>query len=196
PYINLLITNQRIDEAALIWKTYYPSDSLLYNGFFSLPLVQGGFGWQFWRRGQLDAGVIVEVQNQDKENTALHLHFKGEQNINLYHVYQIVPLSSGQRFTLTGKMRSKALNTDQRPFLEVMGRPSAGNKCYMLHGAEMVGENQDWTPFTLSFTVPDECNQGVMLRLRRLPSKKIDSLISGDLWLTNLSIQKESLRPF
>ncbi|MCI5210699.1 MAG: tetratricopeptide repeat protein, partial [Candidatus Electrothrix sp. ATG2] len=39
-YINLLISSQRIDKAALIWKQYYPSDSLLYNGDFSLPFAK------------------------------------------------------------------------------------------------------------------------------------------------------------
>ncbi|MCI5142042.1 MAG: hypothetical protein D3909_10045, partial [Candidatus Electrothrix sp. ATG1] len=196
PYIDLLIRNQRVDEAAVIWQQYYPSDTLLYNGNFSLPLVKGGFGWRAWPRILHDEGIDLVVLNQGAEKSALHIHFNGKNNIRLsYQIKQIIPLPPGQSFTLTGEMRSKELTTDQRPFFEVIGQPSV-DECSMWYGTEMVGENQDWTPFTLSFTVPDECNQGVLLRLRRRRSKKIDSLISGDLWLTNLSIQKESLGPF
>ncbi|MCI5137755.1 MAG: hypothetical protein D3922_04915, partial [Candidatus Electrothrix sp. AR1] len=180
PHINLLINNQKINEAALLWKEYYPEDNLLYNGSFSIPPVKGGFGWRIWP----PEGVEVEAQNQGEKRTALHLRFNGETNIHFYHVRQFVPLSAGQHFTLTGELRSKEMTTDQRPFIEVAGRD-----CSLLSTAEMVEPDQDWTSISLSFTVPDECRQGVEVRLRRLPSKKIDNLISGDLWVTNLSIQ-------
>jgi hypothetical protein len=179
-YINLLINNQKINEAALLWKEYYPADNLLYNGNFSTPAVKGGFGWRIWQ----PEGFEVEVKNQDEEKTTLHLRFNGEINIHFHHVKQFIPLSAGQNVTLTGELRSKEMTTDQRPFIEIAGRD-----CSLKIATEMVEPNQDWTSFSLSFTVPEECGQGVEIRLRRLPSKKIDSLISGDLWVTSLSLQ-------
>ncbi|MCI5164737.1 MAG: hypothetical protein D3903_01290 [Candidatus Electrothrix sp. GM3_4] len=179
-YINLLINNQKINAAALLWKEYYPADNLLYNGNFSTPPVKGGFGWRFWPM----EGIEIEVQNQGEKKTALHLRFKGETNIHFYHVRQLVPLSAGQYVTLTGELRSKEMTTDQRPFIEVAGRD-----CSLRSATEMAEPDQDWTPFSLSFTLPEDCHQGVEVRVRRLPSKKIDSLISGDLWVTNLSLQ-------
>ncbi len=183
-YINLLINNQQIDTAALIWQEYYPTATLLYNGNFSLPLLKGGFGWRAWKRALEEKGVELAIENQDVKKTALHLHFKGEQNINVYHIRQTIPLPAGQTFTLKGEMRSKKLNTDQRPFLELIGR-----KCSMRFATETVKADQDWTPFSLRFTLPEDCHNGVELRIRRIPSKKIDSLISGDFWVTNLSLQ-------
>ncbi len=179
-YISLLRDNQKIDKAALLWREYYPYDNLLYNGNFSLTLVKGGFGWRIWHNEEFE----FEVQNQGEKKTALHLRFNGETNIHFRHVSQLVPLSAGQHFTLTGELRSKGVTTDQRPFIEVAGRD-----CSLRSATEMVEPDQDWTPFSLSFTVPEECHQGVEVRLRRLPSKKIDSRISGDLWVTNLSLQ-------
>ncbi|MDU9048827.1 MAG: hypothetical protein Q3M30_08235 [Candidatus Electrothrix sp. Rat3] len=179
-YINLLIKNKKTEIAALIWKKHYPADNLLYNGNFSSPLVKGGFGWRIWRPEEFE----VEVQNQGVKKTALHLRFNGETNIHFRHARQLVPLSAGQHFTLTGELRSKEMTTDQRPFIEVAGRD-----CSLRSATEMVEPDQDWTPFSLSFTLPDDCHQGVEVRIRRLPSKKIDSLISGDLWVTNLSLQ-------
>lgn len=180
-YINLLIKSEKIQEAALIWKEYYPTDNLLYNGKFDRSLVKGGFGWRIWR----PEGFEVEVQNQGEKKTALHIRFNGEKNIYFRHVRQRIPLSAGQSFILTGELRSKELTTDQRPFIEVAGRD-----CSLQSATEMVAPDQDWTPFSLSFTVPDACRQGVEIRLRRRPSNNIDNLISGDLWVTNLSLEK------
>ncbi|CAK8714775.1 Tetratricopeptide repeat-containing protein [Candidatus Electrothrix laxa] len=179
-YINLLINDQKINEAALLWKEYYPADNLLYNGNFSIPPVKGGFGWRIWQT----EGFEIEMQNQSDQKTALHLRFNGETNIHFRHVKQFVPLSAGQHVTLTGELRSKGMTTDQRTFLEIVGRD-----CSLQSATEMVEPNQDWTPFSQNFTLPDDCHQGVEIRIRRLPSKKIDSLISGELWVTNLSLQ-------
>jgi hypothetical protein len=180
-YINLLIKSEKIQEAASIWREYYPTDNLLYNGKFALPLVKGGFGWRIWQ----PEGFKVEAQNQGEKKTALHIRFNGEINVPFRHVRQLIPLSAGQSFLLTGELRSKELTTDQRPFIEVAGRD-----CSLQSATEMVEPDQDWSPFSLSFTVPDECDQGVEVRLRRRSSDKIDSLISGDLWVTNLSLRK------
>ncbi|MCI5122970.1 MAG: hypothetical protein D3925_00465 [Candidatus Electrothrix sp. AR5] len=179
-YINLLRDNKKINKAALLWREYYPYDNLLYNGMFSLPLVNDGFGWLL---GPIE-GAKAEVVTPPMDKSSLHVFFNGEKNILFYHVWQIVPLSAGKRFTLTGELRSKEITTDQRPFIEIAGRD-----CSLQSSTEMVEPDQDWTPFSLTFTLPDECRQGVVVRLRRFPSKKIDSLISGDLWITNLSLQ-------
>ncbi|MCI5162745.1 MAG: hypothetical protein D3917_12150 [Candidatus Electrothrix sp. AX5] len=179
-YINLLINNQKINEAALLWKEYYPADNLLYNGSFFIPPVKGGFGWRIWP----PEGVEVEVQKQDVAKMALHIHFNGEQNIHFHQTRQTISLPSGQNFILKGEMRSKGLTTDQRPFIEVAGRD-----CSLRSATDMAEPDQGWTPFSLNFTLPEDCHQGVEVRVRRLPSKKIDSLISGDLWVTNLSLQ-------
>ncbi|MCI5131823.1 MAG: hypothetical protein D3904_09920 [Candidatus Electrothrix sp. EH2] len=184
-YINLLIKKERVEDAKVIWKEYYPTDKLLYNGDFSRPLVKGGFGWRVWKI----EGAEAELHNQETEKTALHVHFNGKHNIGFYHINQVVPLPPSQDFALTGELRSQELTTDQRPFIEIIGRNCSRS---LYAKTEMVEADQDWSFFSLDFTVPDECRQGIVIRLRRLPSKNIDSLISGDLWFTNLSLQSIS----
>jgi len=82
-------------------------------------------------------------------------------------------------------MRSKDLTTDQKPYLEV-----AGLYCTMQPViTDMVHSEQDWTPISLAFTIPEQC-QGVQLRIRRKYSSNLDNLISCDLWLTDRSLQE------
>ena len=178
-YINLLINSKKIREAALIWKKYYHADSLVYNGNFSQPPVNSGFGW---RIGKIKGAKIVQTDNRDQ--IGLHLYFKGTTNLSYYHIRQFIPLDSEHSYTLSGQIRTVALTTEQKPFVEVTGL-----HCSMENAAtEMVLTEQDWTPFSLDFTVPKQC-EAVQIRIRRVPSANIDNLIKGDLWLSDFVIK-------
>ncbi|WPD21126.1 MAG: hypothetical protein SD837_13050 [Candidatus Electrothrix scaldis] len=188
PYINLLIKEEKTTDAAEIWKLFYQNDALLYNGNFALPLVKKGFGWRIWQ----PEGVKTETETPLVGPSSLHIRFAGKKNINFHHVSQIIPLShtSNQHYILTGELRSKGISTDQRPFVEIVGR-----ECSLTAKTEMVLPDQEWAQFTLDFLLPEECQQGIVVRLRRLPSRNIDSLIRGDLWMTNFALQPVSQSP-
>jgi tetratricopeptide (TPR) repeat protein len=183
PYINRLINSKHITVAAGIWKKYFPADTLLYNGSFSAPVVNSGFGWRIRKLQE----VTVDFNSDTGNGTGLHLHFNGKKNLNYAHISQIIALSSGHDYELSGQMRSKELSTDQKPFIEI-----TGVHCTMPPIAtEMVQKNQDWTPFTLTFTVPDQC-EAVLIRIRRKPSKNIDNLLKGDLWVKDFALHNSS----
>ena len=181
PYINLLINNKIISAAAHIWKKYYPADTLLYNGSFSQPPVNSGFGW---RIRKVD-GVETEFSANKDNSAGLHLHFTGKNNVHYAGTRQYIALAPERSYQLSGRMRSKDLTTNQKPYLEV-----AGLYCTM-HPliTDMVHADQDWTPVSLAFTVPEQC-QGVQVRIRRKYSSNLDNLISGDLWLTDFSLEE------
>jgi hypothetical protein len=46
-----------------------------------------------------------------------------------------------------------------------------------------------WQTETLEFTPPEECN-AVVVRLRRLKSRRFDSKIAGTLWLDDFKLEK------
>ena len=181
PYINLLINNKAITAAAHVWKNYYPANTLLYNGNFSQPSVNSGFGW---RIGKIK-GVETEYSGNSDNYPGLHLHFSGSNNVHYSHTRQYIALSPEHSYRLSGRMRSRNLTTDQKPFLEVTGLYCSMQPVKTV----MVPADQDWTPVSLAFTVPEQC-QGVQLRIRRNSSNNLDNLISGDLWLTDLSLEE------
>ena len=186
PYINLLISSKDIQKAARIWQTYFPSKSLLYNGSFSAPLAQSGFGW---RTGKVK-GATAEPAADKGGGTGLHLHFDGTDNVKYHHTRQFIALEPGQSYLLSGKFQSRNLSTDQRPFVEVTGL-----YCSMpAVAAAMMPGNQEWSSFSLTFTVPEQCS-GVQVRLRRKASNDLDNKISGDVWLTDFALRKTEHRP-
>ena len=181
PYINLLIKNKAITAAAHIWKKYYQPESLLFNGNFSRPIVNSGFGWRISKIN----GVETEQPADSDNNTGLHLHFSGSNNVHYSHLRQYIALSPEHSYRLSARIRSKGITTDQKPFFEITGL-----YCFMQPvKTDMVEADQDWTEVSLAFTVPEQC-QGVQLRIRRNASNNLDNLISGDLWLTDFSIQE------
>jgi hypothetical protein len=183
-YVNLLINNYEIESAAHIWKQFYPSPSFLYNGNFSSPIVGSGFGWRNWET----PGVTKDFQSSKSNTSMLHIHFTGTKNIHFFHINQIIQLPPDRSFELSGQFQSKDLSTDQRPYMEVIGWD-----CPMeAQSSKMVEQNQPWTPFSLTFTMPELC-KAIQLRIRRLPSNNIDNLIKGDLWLTNFSLKEVRL---
>jgi tetratricopeptide (TPR) repeat protein len=180
-FLNALILNKKIAIATPIWKKYFNSQSLLYDGSFLEEPMNTAFGWRVekpkgstWR---------IESGKGKEKSQAMRLHFSGTENIAFTHLSQIVPLASARKYSLTGWLKTEKLTTDQRPYLEVVGY-----KCNIPPAkTEIMAKSQPWTPFTLSFNVSEEC-EAVQVRVRRDPSKHLDNLLAGDLWLRDLEI--------
>ena len=53
----------------------------------------------------------------------------------------------------------------------------------------MITGTNDWQTEVIEFTPPEGC-EAVVVRLRRLPSKRFDSMISGTVWLDDFKLEK------
>lgn len=179
-FIELLRRRGEITSAHSIWKQEIEADHLLHNGNFGNKPLQTAFGWRISK----PVGTIWELLTiPEDERSTFHLHFTGTENVNYYHLRQHIALVPGRSYTLRGVARCENLTTDQRPYLEVIGVKAKNPRVK----TPMFADSQNWQPFILNFTVPLDCEQ-VYVRLRRNKSFYIDNQISGDLWLTDLSI--------
>jgi len=180
-FLNALISDNKITIATPIWRKYFDTSSLLHDGSFQEEPMNTAFGWRVdkpkgstWR---------IESSKGKEKFQAMRLHFSGTENIAFTHLSQIVPLASARKYSFSGWLKTEKLTTDQRPYLEVVGY-----KCKILPAkTEIMAKSQPWAPFTLSFNVPEEC-EAVQVRVRRDPSKHLDNLLAGDLWLRDLEI--------
>ncbi len=180
-FLNALILNKKITIAMPIWKKYFNSQSLLYDGSFQEEPMNTAFGWRVdkpkgstWR---------IESDKGKEKSQAMRLHFSGTENLAFNHLSQIVPLASAKKYSLTGWLKTEKLTTDQRPYLEVVGY-----QCTIPPAkTEIIAKSQPWTPFTLTFNVSEDC-EAVQVRVRRDPSNHLDNLLAGDLWLRDLEI--------
>ena len=181
-FLNALILNKKIAIAAPIWKKYFSSQSLLYDGSFQEEPMNTAFGW---RVGKPKGSIWrIESDKGREKFQAMRLHFSGTENIAFSHLSQIVPLVSAKKYSLTGWLKTENLTTDQRPYLEVVGYQCTTPPAK----TEIMAKSQPWSPFTLTFNVSEDC-EAVLVRVRRDPSNHLDNLLAGDLWFRDLEIQ-------
>lgn len=183
-FINMLIGQGELERATAIWRRHFNRSKLLFNGSFTEAPLQTAFGWRVGK----NKGASWYFKNAEEKKgnpAALHVHFKRKNNINLYNIYQIVPLRGGKVYALKGKIKTKKLTTDQLPFFEALGY-----KCKAPYNkSEMVLADQEWSDLYFIFEVPEEC-EAMQIRLRRRESNHIDNKLAGDLWLAKLSISE------
>jgi hypothetical protein len=193
-FLEMLLRNDKIGEAAKIWRKYINPDSLVYNGDFSKPCMQQAFGWHcgkdqaFAKRFEETGGNI--------EGRSLHYRFKGWDNLIFQHLYQVVPLAGAKQYRFTAEFKTQKLTTDQRPFFQIYGYECKMHNTWTEKG-EMVSPNQDWKLYQIDFDVPEDC-AAVVISLIRKESIQIDNKLSGQLWLKNINISdvnKERLSP-
>ena len=183
-FINMLIGQGELQSATTIWKKKVKSSKLMFNGSFAEPPLQTAFGWRIGKNKGASWYLTKENKKKDDQN-ALRIHFKRKWNINLYNIYQIVPLQGGKVYALKAKVKTKKLTTDQLPFIEALGY-----KCKAPYNkSEMVMSDQDWKELYFLFEVPEDC-KAMQIRLRRKESNRIDNKLAGDIWLTNFSISE------
>ncbi|MFT5697841.1 MAG: tetratricopeptide (TPR) repeat protein [Desulforhopalus sp.] len=180
-FIDMLINSGELVAASAIWRTHFNIESVLFNGDFQRKFLQHAFGW---RQSKNKAFTLRHERKDDREFPGiLHYNFKGWDNVNFRHLYQIVPVDGGQHYAITGEIKSKRLSTDQRPFIEIYGY-----KCKTPYAkSEMVEADQDWARFEVVFGVSEECD-AVVVRLRRRESNQIDNKLKGQMWLRNFEM--------
>ena len=183
-YTNFLVGQKKVLAAQKVWNQ--PNGGVgMTNAGFQKEITRRGFDWRY-REDKKENWEIRRVVNAvSDESHALRIWFAGEENISFHHLYQIVPVKPLQPYRLSYRWKSKWITTDQGPFVEIYGYDQKG-----LHqkGPMITGTNL-WRTETLEFTPPEECN-AVVVRLRRLKSRRFDSKIAGTLWLDDFKLEK------
>ncbi|EFK09182.1 conserved hypothetical protein [delta proteobacterium NaphS2] len=174
-----LLGKKRVSEALSLGGTGAKG---LTNPGFEADFTGGPFDWRFSRQGpgwkmERVAGVAGEG------GYSLSIVFDGKKNVSFSHLHQVIPVEPGVSYRLTALWKGDGITTDQGPYLEIYGYDAKG-----LHvkGPMLLG-TQDWGKVGIEFTAPDDCH-AVVVRLRRLPSRKLDNRIEGTVWLDGFEL--------
>lgn len=179
--VHFLVEKKRLEDAEGITGT---GGALTNPGFEEEP-SRKGFDWRYPGPSKLPF-VVRRVKDPRFEGvSALEIAFFGEQNLVFGHVTQIVPVEPSASYALSYAWKTQGITTDQGPFVEVVGYDAKGLHC---KGPMMLG-TVDWTQEALVFVTPPDCH-GVVVRVARNRSKKIDSKITGRLWLDGFHLEK------
>lgn len=175
-----LLARKRVPEA-LSLEGLLPGR--LTNPGFEADITHGPFDWHFSDRGDRGWKIKRVAGTAIEGRYSLSVTFDGNKNCSFAQLRQIVPVEPGKTYLLTAWWKGDGLSTDQGLFLEVYGYDAKG---LHVRGPMLTG-TRDWEKVSVEFTAPEGCH-GVVLRLRRNPSRKLDNKIKGTIWLDGFEL--------
>jgi hypothetical protein len=193
-YIDRLIAARRPEEAYQVWRDLQAKglirnpavgtqEDLLTNGDFEDDLLNMGFDWRIVPGGDVYAGL--DPTSYHSPSHALLVQFAGKQNVDYLHAYRYVKVLPRHSYRLQAFMRTEGITTDSGPRLEVYDAydPAALDKL----SEGLTGSTIGWTAVLLDFATGKK-TELIVVRLRRLPSRKLDNLIGGKVWLDDVRL--------
>jgi hypothetical protein len=194
PYIDTLIAGHKPDDAYQVWtdlqmkglirsSSTLSSANIIFNGDFEDEFLNFGFAWRIVPVEGVYAGVDSSTFHSPSH--ALMVQFSGKDNLDYAHVYQYVKVSPKQAYHLQALMKTEGITTDSGPRLEVYDayNPSVLDKLT----DDLTGTSDAWTTVLLDFVTGPK-TELLVVRLKRLPSKKLDNLIAGRVWLDDVRL--------
>ncbi len=192
PYIDTLIAGHKPDQAYQVWtdlqqkgliRSSSSGTNLIFNGDFEDEFLNFGFSWRIIPLEGVYAGINSSIYHSPSH--ALMVQFSGKDNLQFEHVYQYVKVASGQAYHLQALMKTEGITTDSGPRLEVYDayNPTVLDKLT----DDLTGTTEAWTTVLLDFVTGPKTEM-LVVRLKRLPSKKIDNLIAGRVWLDDVRL--------
>ena len=189
-YCDFLIGSGEVGEGLALWDDFAkrfldvkdrPEGEILWNGDFELPIENGGFDWKI---GKAD-GVRIH-RDQDIKWTgfaSLSINFNGNTNPGISLAQQIVPVHPGQKYKLSGHIRTEKITTQNGIVFE-----ASHYLCdSFVKKTEPVIGTTLWKKIELEFTTPQRC-KAITIAVKRERSEKFDNKISGDAWIDSLSM--------
>ncbi len=190
PHIEFLIAQGEIDEAFQIWKAGLREEGIPVSGDDSNLITNGGFetektlgGGFDWRISSVEgAEVSFDPLTALEGARSLRIVFNGKENVDFYHVSQYVASKPKTEYVLKGYMKTQGLTTTNGIRMEVVGVGPAFHQA----SASLVGDNK-WKEVRVTFRTPAE-SQGLLVRIRREKTDKFDRLLSGTVWIDDVSL--------
>jgi len=179
-YVDYLISRGDVVTARHIWDGLHPGGAApgVWNGGFEKDTESRGFDWRIDKAEGFE--IDYDYRNKTEGERSLRLEFSGEKNIDFLHVRQVIPVEPDSHYLLTSDISTEGITTRSGIAWEV--------HCEGLDTLSQVYTGTvDWTQARVAFDTPPGCRH-VGIMLRRYKSDKLDNLISGEVWIDNVSL--------
>ncbi len=194
PLVDELVLQDRFEDALQVWrqalvaagrekdKDAHGSSSLVFNGGFEHPPVNGGFDW----RQSVIAGASLAFDTAvfHSGSRSLRITFDGSRNPDFSHFLQWVPVRPLHHYRFAAYLRTEEISTDSgvRFLLSDLGRPAA----LQVLTPDLVGTHS-WTRIEQALVTTAETDVLVIM-LRRTPTWKFDDRLGGSVWVDDVSL--------
>ncbi len=194
-YIDALIEAHRPREAYQVWtdlsnkgviKALYQTTlhNLIVNGDFEEDPLNMGFDWRVRSLDDADAGL--DETTYHSPGHSLLIDFSGKRNLDYRQVYQYVRVVPGRSYRLQGFIKTEEITTDSGPRLEVRDAYDGSALDKLTDG--VTGSTTGWTELILDFVAGPK-TELLVVGVTRLPSRKLNNMIAGRVWLDDFSLR-------
>ncbi len=187
PYLALLTREGMGDAAQQAWTAFTGSPTprgTLYNPDFERALVGGGLGWQILTVAGAESRRDCRIRQDGA--CSLLVAFDGTRNVHFHHVRQIVLISPGETYELSGWWRGDGITTRSGVFIDIRALGSQQRRAVRL--AAQRG-HWSWAPFRLVFSAPPDA-EVAGIRIRRNKTDALDRNIAGHVWFDGLRLER------
>ena len=190
-FIDGYIRQRRPDDAYRAWSEAVsimqnppppdPAGSLVWDGGFESGYAGGGFAWRFVPTTK---NVQIGFDHSEKHSGAqsLRILFNGHENMNFEDACHNIAPEPGQRYLLTGWIKTQSLTSSQGVRLQIFVFTPTNTEAVStdeVHGTE------PWKQVQLAWTAPAGAHFGSIC-MKRWMSDKSGSDIQGAAWIDDV----------
>jgi Carbohydrate binding domain len=189
--VNYLLFHKAVDDAHLVWRqgvsllgmsAYLPSsNNLIVNGSFSLPILNGGFDWQYTTK----PGVALTLDSNESHegHRSLAIVFAGP-DVDEAGIYQLIAVQPDTTYEFTGYYKNEPIDGVGGPHFAV--HDAYTGQTYFL--SEELTSGTFWKSVVGEFTTGPDTNL-LALRVRHIPA---GNSIRGKLWIDDFRLVEKS----
>jgi len=167
-------------ENSLTDPEFHRGGNLVWNGNFELAITNSPLDWALRNR---DGYKVRTVDGEGVDDTgAIRIDFDGTENLASVDVKQQLVVQPNLQYELSFFARCEDVNSDQGIYFHVQ----AGDSVWT--SKPILGTTQ-WESNSIIFKIPEGI-QIAVIRLARVRSRKIDSLVRGKLWLDSIYLRR------
>jgi len=194
PYLERLITLDRIDEAESVWLDLKrmgalsaseadKNGGLIFNGDFEQTPLNAGFDW---RQSDQTTYLYVDFSAPGAYHggRCLRVDFTVNRNEAYEPAYQIVPVLPNRAYKLEAYVRSEDITSDTGPYLRVSDTQQHRSENAL---SDTTVGTTSWHPVRLNFSTGPEA-QTVRLSIWRPRGRTFPTEISGTFWVDSVSL--------
>lgn len=190
PYLNNLLSRNKVDEALTIWLAFQPESRagqlpLLVNGDFMAPINDLPFNWSLTPSEGARAGIVDAITGATGKS--VEIEFLGRRG-GFANLSQILALTPG-KYRIRGKVRTDDFRNPRGMFWRIY----CGARGDTLIGEteRIRGELGGWRNFAGVFDVPAAKCAAQLLRLELAARIPAEQVASGAIWFAELSIDRQ-----
>jgi tetratricopeptide (TPR) repeat protein len=192
-YFDALLLARRVDQMLAVWSDLARHDparipwqpdaaNLIFDGGFEAPIPNGGFGW---RNSPIEgAAVSFDSRHAHGGTRSLVVRFDGKHNLDFANIVQFVSVAPLTSYRFLAYARTEGITTDSGPRIAIYD--PLDREALSLETENLLGTS-GWTEQELAFHTGANTRL-IVVQIVRPPSRKLDNLIAGTLWLDDFSL--------